>query len=272
MQHSGTSFRSHAARLNFLALDRSDLQFATKGVCSGMSNPTALGEQCLKRVVRYLVGAPRLVWFFSGAGEEMPRFIDVHVDSDWAGKLADRRSTSGGVITVDGGCLKTWSRTQKTRALSSGEAEYYSLVGGAAEGLGLQAVAMDLGWQMEVRLHSDAKAARGMAARRGLGKTRHVEVKYLWLQQAVRHKRVSIVKVAGTYNPSNHLTKPLSKKVMQEEILRIGGSIIDRSGGREEAEVRAGGRFREEEDPGEEWEFAELVEALGISFEEREFR
>ena len=47
--------------------------------------------------------------------------LDVHVDSDWAGG-ADRTSTSGGMVMLEGVGIKHWSRTQRSRAMSSGEA------------------------------------------------------------------------------------------------------------------------------------------------------
>ena len=43
--------------------------------------------------------------------------VDVHVDSDWA-KGPDRKSTSGGMMMINGTVVKHWSRTQATRALS----------------------------------------------------------------------------------------------------------------------------------------------------------
>ena len=168
-------------------------------------------------------------------------------------------------MCVAGGCLKTWSRTQKSISLSSGEAEYNALVGGAAEALGLQSVSHELGWDLEIRLWSDAKAARGMAARRGLGKTRHVEVKMLWLQQAVRQKRLTIWKVDGKTNPSNHLTKPLSRRDMQIEIQRIGGKIEIRGekDDREEWENE-----HVEDEPEEEWDLIEMCEAMEVHVED----
>ena len=148
--------------MNYLGQDRSDIQYAVKEICQGMSAPSEGGRAKVKRVVRYLVGAKRLVWSMRGDGGD-EEVIEAYVDSDWAGRLANRKSTSGGALVVGGGCLKTWSRTQKSRALSSAEAEYYALVSGAAEALGLQAVASDLGWNLKVRLWSDAKGARDCA-------------------------------------------------------------------------------------------------------------
>ena len=151
--------------------------------------------------------------------------IECYVDSDWAGKLANRKSTSGGALVVGGACLKSWSRTQKTRALSSAEAEYYAIVSGAAEALGFQALAQDLGFDLTIRVHTDSKGARGICCRRGLGKTRHVEVRFLWVQQALKAGRLQIAKILGTQNPVDHLTKPLGRAEMIRQIQMLGGRV-----------------------------------------------
>ena len=95
----------------------------------------------------------------------------VYVDSDWAGSV-DRKSTSGGMVCIGGAASKHWSRTQKARALSSGEAEYYAVVTGSAEGLGAQSLATDLGWKFDVLVKTDSLAAKSVAGRRGLGRLR----------------------------------------------------------------------------------------------------
>ena len=40
----------------------------------------------------------------------------------------------------------------------------------------------DLGVTTQVRVWTDSNAAKAIASKRGLGKTRHVELRYLWLQ------------------------------------------------------------------------------------------
>ena len=116
----------------------------------------------LQRMARYLVGAETVVWRFRGGGAMMVD-IDVRVDSDWVGNRKDRKSTSGGVTCVGGQVVKTSASSQGSVAMSSGEAEYYALIKGAAEGLGLQAVMAYLGWEPRVKLWSYPSAARGMA-------------------------------------------------------------------------------------------------------------
>eukprot|EP00975_Prorocentrum_lima_P035579 7479160-Prorocentrum_lima.AAC.1 len=66
--------------------------------------------------------------------------------------------------------------------MSSGEAEWYGGVAGAADGLLLAEVMRWMGWRIVTRLHMDASAARGMAHKVGVAKMRTVEVRTLWLQ------------------------------------------------------------------------------------------
>ena len=198
-------FRALAARANFLAQDRPDIAFASKELCREFSVPNRNSFVRLKRLVRYLVGSQRLVYEFRY--QPLPMHVDVYTDTDFAGCKETRRSTSGGIIMVGGHAVRHWSRTQPTIALSSGEAELSGIGSGIAEALGFQSLARDLGWDYQIRVHSDASAAIGIARRRGLGKVRHLDVTDLWVQEQVRSKKVELVKVAGDANPADALTK-----------------------------------------------------------------
>ena len=113
--------------------------------------------------------------------------------------------------------------------MSAGEAEYYALVKAAAEGLGIQARARDLGIELTLRIWVDSTTADAIASRIGLGKVRHMEVKYLWAQEAHQNKRFCIRKIAGERNPADVLTKPKSVSDMQDKIQAVGGYIIPRN-------------------------------------------
>ena len=69
--------------------------------------------------------------------------VYVHVDSDWA-QGPERKSTSGGMMMVNGTVVKLWSRTQASRALSTAGAKYYAVVTGATEGFGMQPMMIHL--------------------------------------------------------------------------------------------------------------------------------
>ena len=219
-----TKYRAGAARLNYYGLDRPDVQFAAKEICKDMSRPTPAGLRKLKRVARYLVGAARMVWMMPMDDEEA-EFIDVYADSDWAGDRSSRKSTSGGMLTVGGVAVTTWSRTQRIIATSVGEAEYYAMVTAAAEALGLQAIAEDLGWSLRIRLRTDSSTAKAIGSSRGLGSLCHLETKMLWLQQAAQQKRLKLDKIPGKVNPADALTKPLPWNELEYAFARVGGTI-----------------------------------------------
>ena len=94
-----------------------------------------------------------------------------------------------------GCCLRGWNRTKRTVATSGGEAEL--LVKAAAEGLGFQSFAIDLEVDLKVQLWVDSSAAKSVASRRNLGKSKRAAVKY------ISDRRCTVRKVAAACRPAN---------------------------------------------------------------------
>ncbi len=69
-----------------------------------------------------------------------------------------------------------------------------------AEGIAVQALALELGWNLGLVAHVDSAAAKSIASRSGIGRVRHLEVKTLWVQAALREGRFVLKKVPGTEN------------------------------------------------------------------------
>ena len=101
-------------------------------------------------------------------------------------------------------------------ALSSAEAELYALVRRATAAVGLQSLAEDLGSQLGVRIMIDASATLSIVRRQGLGKLRHVNTRYLWIQQKVAEGEVKVMKIDGVNNLANGLTKHVSAAMMRQ--------------------------------------------------------
>ena len=215
-----TQFRALAARANYLSMDRTECSFATKELCRFFATPTRTGVEQLKRLARYLVGAPRLVWEFHYQDEAADRV--TYVDTDFGGCHVTRRSTSGGAATRGNHLIKHWSTTQTTVALSSAEAELTGICKGAAQSLGLQSLAADLGIDVQVTIMTDATAAIGIARRRGLGKVRHLATADLWIQDRLRKKDFTLTKIPGSDNPADMLTKHVDKSIMSKHMKTLG--------------------------------------------------
>jgi hypothetical protein len=164
--------------------------------------------------------------------------LEVYVDTDFAGCAQTRRSTSGGCCVLNGSNVKSWSKTQSTLALSSGEAELHGINQGIQQGLGLQSLARDLGFEIKIRIHTDATAAIGMCRRRGLGKVRHLDVADLWAQDKVRTGAVMLVKIAGAENPADIMTKHVDRTLLVKHLAKL--NMVELSGRAECAPAAAG--------------------------------
>ena len=103
--------------------------------------------------------------------------------------------------------LKSWSSTQPTITLSSGEAELHGVVRAGANGLGILSLMNDLGVRLYLVLWTDSTATQGICGRQGLGKVRHLDVQDLWIQQRLRNGDFTLCKVPGEFNPGDPFTK-----------------------------------------------------------------
>ena len=216
---AATLYRALSARANYLSQDRLDISYCTKELCRDFCQPNTLSHGKLKRIGRYLVGHGRLVYEY--LFQDSPSELTTYVDTDFAGCTVTRRSTSGGCVMMGNHCVKHWSKTQSTIALSSGEAELGGIAYGMAQSIGVQSLCADLGIVVDINLFSDATAAIGITKRRGLGKIRHLHTSDLWVQEKVQKGLVKVNKILGSENPADVLTKYVDAKTMSTALNKL---------------------------------------------------
>ena len=176
-----TRYRGLAATANFVAQDRGDLMYAAKEISRKMSEPTQADWEKLVRLGRYMMKRPRVrLWY---KYQEVPTTLETSSDTDWAGFKRTRRSTTGGYTAYGKHLIKMWCKTQAVIALSSAEAELYGLVRASAETLGTMSLFKDFGEKIGGRILGDASAALAVIKRQGIGKLRHLDTNYLWVQE-----------------------------------------------------------------------------------------
>ena len=198
-----TRYKRIAARANFLAQDRMDIAYASKEATRRMIVPTTDDWNKLVRLERYLARYPRVVnWNkYQNASEK----VVARADSDWARCRRTRRSTSGGCIHM----LKFWSKTQTVVTLSSAEAELGAAVKASQEVLGMMSLWKEIGETTRGHVMGDASAAIGIVRRMVLGKVRHLNTSWLWVQEKEASRELQYHKVKGSDNNSDLFTKAL---------------------------------------------------------------
>ena len=233
-QEQSASFRKCVGILLYVGQDRPDLQFAVRGLASKMPGPTHHSWKQLVHLVQYMSKTegyhlvyrktPRGIsnlhqsirngsFDFSMVAEKQEHLLEVFSDSDWAGNKSSRKSTSSGTMFLDGQVIYTFSRNQKSVALSSGEAEYYAGASAASDSILLkEAIQFLTGKRCKVNLYLDSSAARGIITRQGVGRVKHLQIRTLFLQELHKQGTLSVHPVGTKENTADIGTKPLSGK------------------------------------------------------------
>ena len=159
--------------------------------------------------------------YFPSEGE--PRVIEAWCDGDWATDDLDRKSVAGGVIMIAGCRMHSHCRGMPDHALSSGESEIMSMSEMLKEALLVQFNVEFVGLgRLPIQMHTDASVARSFAHRKGVGRMKHLEVRFMWLQEMQDKGAYALKKVGRECNFSDMLTHPPSKAELDRFLPLMG--------------------------------------------------
>ena len=150
----------------------------------------------------------------------IPAEIVSFSDSGWARCQRSRRSTSGSLITLYSVNLSSTSRTQASVSHSSAEAELYAMTQASVDSLAIKRFIKELKSEIlsrdvKITLKTDSSAGKTMASRLGISKrSKHIELKRLWIQDVLSEGVMSLEKVGTHNNPSDILTKFIQASVL----------------------------------------------------------
>ena len=118
--------------------------------------------------------------------------------------------------------LLHYSRTQAGVSLSSAEAELNAALKMDCEILGISQFCSEFGYTMKTPINGDSSAVKGVFARRGCEKVKHLELEQLWLQQQVRSGKVEFQKISRKNNPSDALTHHYTREEAKKHFKHMG--------------------------------------------------
>ena len=155
--------------------------------------------------------------------------IYCYTDSDWANDSTTRKSVSGTCIMLGGGAIVYKTIVQRTVALSTTEAEFYSLTDAGKLVLYVRLVLSDLGIEQTqaTKIYEDNRGCLQMAqALKPTRRTRHVEAKYFAILDWVQTDKVKITKINTADNASDVLTKAAGKILFYRHNATIMGKRV----------------------------------------------
>ena len=126
-----------------------------------------------------------------------------------AGDLDGRKSTSGYLFTFVGGAISWQSKLQKCVALSTTEAECIAAMEAGKEIVWIKAFFKELGLQQDKYVvYCDSQSAIDLSKNAtNHSRTKHIEVRYHWIRDAIEMKRFQLKKIHIGKNATNMMTK-----------------------------------------------------------------
>lgn len=222
-------YRELIGSLMFLTLGtRPDLSFATSYLSRYQEGATEEHFNYLKRVLRYLRGTSELKLVYKSNENSQP--ISSYVDSDYAGSIEDRKSTTGFIVMVYN-CPIMWaSKKQPIVSLSSTEAEFVAANYAACEVIWLRKIFKDLSIEIPepTVLYEDNQGAIAMSKNSETRRTKHMDVRYNFLRECVQDEVITLKYVQTNHQLADLMTKGLPRD--RFEMLRkavLSGSVGD---------------------------------------------
>jgi ATP-binding cassette subfamily B (MDR/TAP) protein 1 len=202
---------------------RPDIAHAVGMVSRFLSNPGKEHWEAVKWILRYLKGTSKTCLCYGGADP----ILEGYTDSDMAGDLDSRKSTSGFLYTFAGGAVSWQSRLQKCVALSTTEAEYIAAAEAGKEMLWLKRFLQDLGIkQKDYKVHCDSQSALDLSKNSMYhSRTKHIDIRYHWIREVMDQQLLRLVKIHTSENPADMMTKVVPREKL--ELCRdIAGMVI----------------------------------------------
>ena len=232
-------YRSAVGVLLYMSHDVFEAQYCIRLLAQHMAQPTSGSYRLLVHLVCYLKGVkyrtltletPTIGKGFVTKSPGGEHLLEAYSDADWSGCKQTRRSVTGMVLMWNNVVLTSASRTQKSVSLSSAESEFNAAVSTACDALYIRNnLRFLLGTQpVFLRLLSDSSACRGVVARQGSGKIKHLEGKLLWIQSKARAGEISCAAVSTAVNVADLMTKALPKPRVNLLLYHLG--VADEDG------------------------------------------
>ena len=187
-------YKELVGSLMYLAIGtRPDLAYSVSLLCRYMDGYSDQHWNAAKHVLRYLRNTISMGLTFRGS--ENPPVLTGFSDSDYAGCVDSRKSTTGYVFFLGGAPVSWTSSLQPIVATSSTYAEYIALCSSAQECMYLREVMTDMGIEVSspTVVHEDNQGSIFLAKNPAFHKrSKHIEVRFHYVRECVSRNRLEI--------------------------------------------------------------------------------
>ena len=213
------------ALMHLTTATRPDIAYAVGYVSRFMENPQEDHWIAVKRIFRYLQGTKTRGICYKTSDKINFR---GYSDADWAGDLADRKSTSGYVFMLQGAPVSWGSKKQSSVSLSTSEAEYIALSLAIQEGKWIHRLLCEIMTaanedEPELKILEDNQSCIKMTKNPvNHGRAKHIDIKYHHIRDEVKRGEVKLEYCETTVMLADIMTKGLHGPRHKEMTATLG--------------------------------------------------
>jgi Reverse transcriptase (RNA-dependent DNA polymerase) len=211
-----TRYRSLVGGLVYLTHSRPDLSFAVGMVSRFLQNPTRHHFGTARRILCYVASTIDFGLWYRSSDTCM---LEGFSDSDWAGSIEDRRSTSGHVFKLSNAAVSWSSKKQASVVLSSSEAEYTAMSTASCQAVWLRRILTDCQIKQEgpTTIYCDNQSAIAMAHNPVYhARTKHIDIKVHFIRDLVAKSKVKLEYISTDLQVADILTKSLARAKFEQ--------------------------------------------------------
>jgi hypothetical protein len=223
-----TEYKQLVGSLLYLTATRPDLMYAVGLVSRYMKRPTEMHLQAVKRILRYLRGTTEFGIIYRKGDEGQLR---AYADSDYAGDVDDRKSTSGFVFMLGTGAVSWSSKKQPVVTLSTTEAEFIAAASCACQGVWLRRILGNIGLEQVTStvIYCDNNSAIKLSKNPVLhGRSKHIDVRFHFLRDLTRDGVVELVYCNTQEQIADIMTKPLKLEAFLKLRDKLGMGMMQK--------------------------------------------
>jgi hypothetical protein len=211
-----TYYKQLVGSLMYLTATRPDMMFVICLITRYMTRPMEIYLQAAKRALRCLKGTVNYGIHYKRGGEgELLAFTD----SDYAGDMKDRKSTSGYVFLMGSSVVSWCSKKQPIVTLSTTEAEFVAAAVCACQGVWMKRILKELGHSDEgcTTIMCDNSSTIKLSKNPVMhGRNKHIDVRFHFLRNLTKKGTVELIHCGSQDQIAGIMTKPLKLKMFQK--------------------------------------------------------
>jgi hypothetical protein len=211
-------FKQMVGCLMYLLATRPDLAYSICLVARFMDRPTEMHVMAVKRIMRYLKGTLGDGVMYKHTEDKGVELVGWS-DSDYAGDLNDRKSTSGYVFMLGTGAISWSSKKQPIVTLSTTEAEYVAAALCACQCIWLRNVLkhLKITQHKSTVIYCDNSSSIKLSKNPIMhGRCKHIDVRFHFLRNLTKDAIVELRYCTTHEQLADLMTKPLKLEVFQK--------------------------------------------------------